>query len=354
MKAVFRVDASLSIGSGHVMRCLTLASLLAEAGCEVRFLCLELAGHQAEQIKAQGFSCQLLPGTEWVAEAVLPEQAQLQHAHQCQPYLADVDLLVIDHYCLSRPFEAALARAGLAVLVIDDLANRPHQGQWLLDSNPLPAHRYQGLVNSDCQLLCGAQYALLRPAFNALRRQGLKVRQRPDRLLVFCGGMDPDNISLDIATAIARHIEEGHPHQVDVVIGAANPHRAQLAEACTRWGFTLHVQTPKMAELMAAADLALGAGGSTHWERCMLGLPALVCTLAPNQQQATQALAERGACINLGPARQLTAAHWHQALSAISPQALAEMSQAAGAVLGAQDGSQAVADTLLSSQRKDR
>lgn len=338
MKVVFRADASLNIGSGHVMRCLSLAAYLADTGAQVHFLCAEQPGQMAAQIRDRGFACTLIATPEMAPESLWPATLQQQHAEHCAAHLAGCDWLIVDHYGLSAPFEQAAAEHCQQLMVIDDLANRPHHCQLLLDCNPLPASRYQQWLETPAQLLCGPQFALLRQDFNRLRQQGLKTRQQPRRLLVFCGGMDPDNLSYDILNAIIARQQAGAEHQVDLVIGAANPHRQQLAEICQLHGFQLHVQTARMAELMAQADLALGAGGSSHWERCMLGLPAIVCSLAANQEHSSQALAQLGACEYLGRHSQLTWQHWQQALAAMSTTRLQTMARAASQVIGADDG----------------
>jgi UDP-2,4-diacetamido-2,4,6-trideoxy-beta-L-altropyranose hydrolase len=185
-------------------------------------------------------------------------------------------------------------------LVIDDIADRQHDCDVLLDQNLYAdmQTRYTGKVPSHCRLLLGPQYALLRVEFLQLREQ-IKPRSGPvNRILVFLGGVDADNYTGRVIEALSESDISGL--HVDVVVGAQHPCREQIQVACTQHGFICHVQTNKMAELMAAADLAIGAGGSACWERCCLGLPALLVALGDNQIEIAQALDLFGICFYVG------------------------------------------------------
>jgi UDP-2,4-diacetamido-2,4,6-trideoxy-beta-L-altropyranose hydrolase len=164
--------------------------------------------------------------------------------------------------------------------------------------------RYTGKVPSHCQLLLGPRYALLRDEFRKLREQ-VKPRTGPvKRILVFFGGVDADNYTgLAIKAIKELAIKELH---VDVVIGAQHPRSEEIEVTCAEQGYVCHVQTDKIAELMVAADLAIGAGGSATWERCCLGLPSVILVIADNQSKAAVDLEAAGVIINLGDARQVT------------------------------------------------
>jgi UDP-2,4-diacetamido-2,4,6-trideoxy-beta-L-altropyranose hydrolase len=185
-------------------------------------------------------------------------------------------------------------------MVIDDLADRQHDCDVLLDQNLYAEMntRYRNKVPTHCQLLLGPRYALLGDEFRQLHEQ-IKPRNGPvKRVLVFFGGVDANNYTgCAIEALSAIDISDMH---VDVVIGAQHPCREQIFDACIQHGFLCHIQTNKMAELMAAADLAIGAGGSASWERCCLGLPALLVSLANNQIAIAKELAQFGACVYIG------------------------------------------------------
>lgn len=335
MRVAIRADASVTIGSGHVMRCLTLAEALRREGAEVLFLCREVPGHLGEVIRRRGFDL------AWVEDEGEP-------AGRLGMAIDGLDLLIVDHYALDREWEQACRSATKAILVIDDLADRPHDCDLLLDQNLLPnlESRYQGLAPEGCRLLLGPAYALLRDEFYAAKATA-QERNQVKRLLIFFGGGDPDNL-----TGRALRELENLAVTADVVIGASNPHRRELEALCRenfdRW--TLHVQTDRMAELMARADLALGAGGSTHWERCLLGLPALVVTVADNQVEATRMLHDKGACCWLGNAESLLPGAFRQAIVDLKnhPQKLTAMSRAASEIVPHDSGTDRVIEAVNS------
>jgi UDP-2,4-diacetamido-2,4,6-trideoxy-beta-L-altropyranose hydrolase len=323
--ALFRVDASKVIGSGHVMRCLTLAKALQQSGWCITFACRAHSGNLIQWLGDQGFEVIELTAasdhtaTGYAAWLGVTEQ---QDAAELISQLQDsVDLLVIDHYGLSEVFEQAMTGYYAKLLVIDDLANRTHHCDYLLDQNLYPElhSRYELLVNKEAKQLLGPAYVLLRPEFAALKRS---VSDDTLRFLVFYGGTDELNLT-------SRTIESLQQLQktdfsADIVIGLANPNRVELEQRCAQdHRFSLHVQTARMAELMSTATLMIGAGGSTHWERCALALPALVVTLAENQVASTLCLAAAGACGYLGAGEDLTASKLKMAIK----QLLAEPTQ---------------------------
>lgn len=351
MNIAFRVDASGRIGSGHVMRCLTLADQLAAAGAEITFLCRVHQGHLGEVVTERGHALRLLPVG---GNAARPPQ----HAHwlaatleediaQCLRWLPpELDLLVVDHYALDWRWEKALRPRTRWLMVIDDLADRHHDCDILLDQNLAPHYqtRYAGRVPPHCRLLLGPQWALLRPEFYRLA-QKVHERQTVQHLLIFLGGSDSYNLTGRILSELAESGLTG-----DVVIGRANPHQQMLADLCRRYSkfWKLHVQTGMMAELVARADLALGGGGTSHWERCLLGLPALVITLAENQVETTRLLHERGACCWLGNAETVPAKAWRLAVEAFveNPEKLSAMSRSARTVVPPASGVKKLTVTL--------
>lgn len=350
MKVAFRVDAALWIGSGHIMRCLTLAHALKAQEWAVTFLCAQLPGHLADLVRAAGFPCLFVPGHQKrEAEQCWPDKMQTQHAHTCLAALADLpDWFIVDHYGLDISFESILAKAGTRILVIDDLNNRQHDADILLDFNLLPNYqtRYLNLVPARCQRWLGPQYALVRPIFNQLRRNMANRKGQLNHILIFFGGMDENNLTQPALEAVFK-LQEKKEINVDVVLGAQNPHQQTILACCHhRANIQVHIQTPDMAQLMCKADLALGTGGSTHWERCMLCLPALICTVAPNQVLVTQALAHWGACRWLGVAESMTASTWYQAIDSLKCEDLLSMSHAGKRILSDHDGCHRVVEQL--------
>jgi UDP-2,4-diacetamido-2,4,6-trideoxy-beta-L-altropyranose hydrolase len=328
VKVLFRADASVHIGAGHVMRCLTLAHALSAQGAECHFVCRQLDGDLSEVIRQQGFKLLTLsgPATDESNDAVQTLQ-QLN-----QPY----QLLVVDHYALARTYCSALRRRCKHIMVIDDLANRPHECDLLLDQNLFakPEQRYHKLVPAHCQQLLGPRYALLRQEFYQHKAQTL-----PQHILVGFGGSDEQNL-----TQLAiQAIEQLKLPQLtaDIVIGANNPWRASIEQqvACLP-NVTLHIQCNYMASLMYRARLMLGAGGASHWERCICGLPGLVVTVAENQQASTAYLDQLGACVWLGQAAEMSAQFFAEQLCYYlsQPALLDEIGQTAAGIVPANAG----------------
>jgi UDP-2,4-diacetamido-2,4,6-trideoxy-beta-L-altropyranose hydrolase len=301
MKIAFRVDASVQIGTGHFMRCLTLADELARRSAQIRFISRYLPDYLAKLLAAKGYELELLDNTK--NEAVFDELAhaqwlgcsQAEDAESSLKVLSDRawDWLIVDHYALDCRWESRLRPVVRNILAIDDIADRQHDCDVLLDQNYYADMniRYAGKVPEYCRLLLGPRYALLREEFRELRRQVSPRKDTVQRILVFFGGMDADNYT---GRAVQLLAETGVADvQVDVVIGAQHPCREAIEDACLRHHFICHVQTNRMAELMAAADLSIGAGGGATWERCCLGLPAIaICTAENQRKQVADAAAE--------------------------------------------------------------
>lgn len=307
--AVIRADASITIGAGHVMRCLTLAHSLGRAGFEITFFCRQTPGNALEMIRRTGLLAHGLnaAANNWETDA----ESVLSALSNRLP----VDWLIVDHYGLDRQWESRLRPAARNILVIDDLADRPHDCDALLDQNYYrnAEQRYTSLVPSHCRLFLGPGFALLRDEFRTAA-QNLRPRDgHVRRLLVTFGATDPTDETVKVLSAL-RSIDSP-TISADVVVGVANPRRADIEALCaTMPRVRCHVQTNRMAELMNAADLAIGAGGATTWERCILGLPALTVITADNQKQTASDLAAAGAIWLLGQANDLTANNYETAL----------------------------------------
>lgn len=301
MRVAFRTDAGGRMGTGHFMRCLTLAEALRRQGTQVRFVSRNLPPHLLAMLADQGM--EFIPLANETIQGPSDELAhsdwlgasQVQDAQGTGDALADQtwDWIVVDHYALDRRWESAIRANGPQLMVIDDLADRQHDCNVLLDANFYSdmATRYVGKVPVHCQLLLGPDYALLRSEFKTLRGQIAQRSGGVKKLLVFFGGVDADNYTgLAIEALASLHVTV----KVDVVIGAQHPYRESIQKACQEHGFECHMQTPRIAALMALADLAIGAGGTAVWERCVLGLPTISLCLAANQRQQIKDAAEAG------------------------------------------------------------
>jgi len=347
---VFRADAALHIGTGHVMRCITLAETLRARGAACRFVCRAHPGHLIEHIRQRGFAVAALPSVPTKAVAPAADGPRLPaHPHwlgadwqtdaeQTRAALGDepVDWLVVDHYALDARWEQRLRPACRRLMVIDDLADRPHACDLLLDQNlGRRATDYAALVPDCCAVLAGPQYALLRPEFAALRPYSLARRERPrlEHLLVTMGGVDKDNATGRVLDAL-RCCPLPPDGRLTVVMGARAPwleHVRGLA-ATLPWPSDVRVDVDDMAQLMADSDLAIGAAGTTAWERCCLGLPSISMILAPNQKAGALALGDAGAVLVAPHGPELAARLAEQLRQVSHTERLAALSAAARAI----------------------
>ena len=319
MKVVFRTDASMQIGTGHVMRCLTLARALTAKGAECQFICRSHEGSLIEVIRQMGFIVNTIPIYEAPREASTADKSngppndhlhslwlgatQEQDAEASAPTLETVrpDWLVVDHYALDANWENALAPYCRKLMVIDDLADRSHICDLLLDQTlGRDARDYQPLVPATCRLLCGSKYALLRPEFSALRATSLQRRKNPvvRELLVNMGGVDNNNATGQVLRALSKcHLPADC--RITVVMGGEAPWLSEVrAQARGMPGETRVVAGIRdMGQVMANSDIAFGAAGTTSWERCCLGLPTIMVVLAENQRKIARELESVGAAM---------------------------------------------------------
>ncbi len=287
-RILFRADGNAEIGSGHLRRCLALAEQLSIGGAHCLFVCRASPDSFNYLVTQSGFELIQLEYEGDVAEQDAQETlSKIQH----DQFYA----VIVDHYQLEGSWEALLRTVAPLIVAIDDLANRKHDVDILIDVLPGDECRYNTLVPGSCRKLLGPQYALLRSEFGQLR---LSRRERSgvvDRLLISFGGVDPDNLT-KLAVNAVRAILPNVP--IDIVLTGISPNRAAL-EALYRDDphLFVHIDTNNMSELMASASLAIGAGGSTSWERACLGLPSIIAVLADNQLATARALEQAGCAI---------------------------------------------------------
>ncbi|BDM63730.1 UDP-2,4-diacetamido-2,4,6-trideoxy-beta-L-altropyranose hydrolase [Shewanella sp. NFH-SH190041] len=345
MNLVFRVDAGMHTGHGHVMRCLTLAGAMQQRGIPARhitFLCRALPGHAGDTIAAAGYR------VIWLAQGI--DDEALDAAASCQAWTnfsqAKMDLLVVDNYRLGREYCRAMRRCSRYLMVIDDLADRDHDCDLLLDQNLLPGfrQRYLNRVPTSTQLLLGPEYLLLRPEFD-------QCQTLPrDSILVSFGGGD----TLALSCLAARAFQRLNPPDLtlNVVVGGAagldigNAKQVFAPDPRIVW----HHNCRNMAQLMSRAVMAVGAGGTSHWERLSMALPALVTVVADNQKQTTELLARQGMCVSLGGVESVSEAALADAMGALladraSREAMAERAKA---MMPARPGRDRVAGAMMS------
>jgi len=315
MNISIRTDASVSIGSGHVMRCLTLAKELRDRGNEVQFICREHVGHLAKSIKEQDFNVILLPqnnnlylyGDNLVDEKNFLGVNEEYDAKQTSEVIFDArpDWMIVDHYELGSIWHSYIRNYCNNIMVIDDLANRSYECDFLLDQTyKREKTEYQKLVPANCNINTGSNYALLRTEFLNLRKQAFDRRKslkNVQHILVSMGGMDPDNVTETILEGLFL-VNWSDIVTVDVVLGDKAPHLEAIRTIQSSDSIKINIitNTNNMAKLMLNADIAFGSGGTTTWERCCLGLPSLLVISAVNQVDIVENLHSDGIIISLG------------------------------------------------------
>lgn len=295
MTVLFRVDASAAIGTGHVMRCLALANRLAEAGVTPVFVAREMFDNLAARITSAGFALERLPQVSGRNDRPMPHAhwlaADWREDARATAALADrldARWVVVDHYGIDRAWQAAVAAPGRRIAVLDDLADRPHACDLLVDPSLTgdAYGRYRLLLGPRTERLLGPRYAILRPEFAKAPDRSVPGAQ-PHWLIAF-GGVDAAGMTGLAVDAL------GDAADVDVVVGGQNQALDGLRPAIADKGWRLHVDTPEIGQLMGAADLAIGAGGHMLWERAAMGLPSIAIVVADNQREQVAEAARLG------------------------------------------------------------
>ena len=314
MLVIFRCDSSLGIGSGHVMRCLSLADFLRKGGSKIVFICRDYYGSSIKFIESLGYQVLLIGsdadrsvdklGLACFELFSTSESEDATETLKLMNEIGKVDWVVVDHYGIGASWENQIKRHGARILVIDDLADRLHECEILLDQNfhSNGRQRYKNLVPDKCTLLLGPAYALLRGEFQIERKNIKKNIDGIKRVFIFFGGSDLSNETKKAIDAIKnlnlKNVE------IDVLIGNANPYSEKIIEACRDFSnISVHGEVTNIAKMLSSADLAIGAGGVTMWERCCLGLPSIVIANAANQMPGCEALSAIGGILYLGESK---------------------------------------------------
>ena len=317
MNVLFRCDTGTQIGTGHLMRCLTLAQALREQGVDCSFVCRDHPGANLEQVTQNGFTLHTLaqPSGNYRAAAHDLEHAIWLGVSQQQDLVEthlhighrQFDWLIVDHYALDIHWERPMRDIAQRILVIDDLADRAHDCNILLDQNlGRTEENYKNFLKKECLILLGPRFALLRPEFITFRTQALSTHVANSclplrNILISMGGIDLPDATSAILNALPLCFIPTDV-KISVVMGQKAPALSKVTNIASMlpWQVDVLIHPPNMASLMVCADIAIGAAGSTSWERCCLGLPALLITTAPNQIPIASGLMGANAALGAG------------------------------------------------------
>ncbi len=341
-RVAIRTDASDLIGSGHVMRTLAVAQALRERGARITYVCRNRPYNMRGTIEAAGFEVEELPAVQEVSDPWLGAtyEEELTDSAQVLERRAPIDLLITDHYSLDARWENHMRAFCRRVMAIDDMANRIHDCDILLDQNlgaEVPG-RYDALVPPHARKLLGPKFAMLRDEFRPYVAHPRPRANTMERILVFISGFDASDETGKVLRAI--DLLAVRPSTVQIILLEDAPYAARVREHCERSGYSYLGRVQSMAPLMNEADLAIGGVGSTTWERCAVGLPAIVVTVAENQRNGARAVAQSGAVWWLGDAHALSEDDIAGAIARLQqdPSRLPAMSEKARALIGTQDG----------------
>ncbi|MHC8371006.1 UDP-2,4-diacetamido-2,4,6-trideoxy-beta-L-altropyranose hydrolase [Pseudomonas sp. MDT1-85] len=353
MRVLIRADASPTIGSGHIARCLTLARVLRKQGAHVAFACRLLPGHRLDSLQAEGFAtfalAQRYPDEDpqQAIESMLPWQADIAALGQALESHPAFDWIIVDHYGLDHHWQTAARRWAPRIAAVDDLATRQYSVDLLLNQNLSGTpEAYASLLTPDCQTLLGPRFALLRDEFCC---PAIEIKPRARRVLVNFGGFDAAMQTHHAMLALA----DFHELEIDFVAGADNPALEQMQSLVDyRPNWRLHSFVSDFYQLMTEADLFIGAGGGTSWERAAMGLPTICIAVSNNQQANGEVMAASGAHVFMGNREQVSVEHLRQAIVFVMGnqgirQSLAERSRQLVDGRGAQRVAAALAGAVL-------
>lgn len=341
MKIVFRVDSSSQIGYGHLMRCLVLAQRFHKLpGIKICFVVRNLPGNINSIIIDRGFKLLVLPKHEMAIEELsgyekwltVPQSVDAEDTRKALKKIRDVKLLVVDSYAISAEWENKVRPEVNKIMVIDDLANRRHECDFILDQSygGEKMYRYNTLVPVCCKLFLGVSYVLLHESYYW---QHPKVRAGMRHVLVFFGGSDDTGETLKFLQAL--YSDTWQNLRFTVIVGDSNQNKKIIERICNKFSnVTFYCQVDNMAELLANADIAFGAAGSNMWERCFLGLPAVVTVTGENQRFIAEQVNHTRAIRLLGWHESVYAGTYEKALLQIDKLPLETMSKAAFSVIG--------------------
>ena len=357
MRVLIRADASPTIGSGHIARCLTLARVLRKQGAHVAFACRLLPGHRLDSLASEGFETFALPDRyrdedpQQAIESMLPWQADIAALAQALEGHPAFDWIVVDHYGLDHHWQTAARRWAPRIAAVDDLATRQYCVDLLLNQNLSGTpEAYAALLTPGCQTLFGPRFAMLRDAFCC---PAIEIKPKARRVLVNFGGFDAAVQTHHAMLALA----DLHELEVDFVAGADNPAWEQMqALAAYRPNWRLHSFVSDFYRLMTEADLFIGAGGGTSWERAAMGLPTICIAVSNNQQANGEVMATSGAHVFLGNREHVSVEQLRQAVgfvvgNQVFRQSLADRSRQLVDGRGAQRVAAALAGAVLQVRR---
>lgn len=308
---VFRVDASIQIGSGHVMRCLTLADMLAKAGVFCYFICRQHEGNMLNLIKTKGYPVlplakanELKPDClnkfEYAGWLGVDINIDVQETLSALKVINKpvIDWVVVDHYAIGSEWEKQISSYCNRIMVIDDLANRNHYCDILLDQNPLVYihEKYNALCLKETLMLLGPKYTLLSPDFLEAHLNRIKFLQNSissenGEIIIFMGASDQEGLTLKVLESLEN---EGYTERLHVLAGLINNNKHSISQYCQARNIKCTINHENTAKLLVKAAMGIVACGKFAIELQALGIPCLLVPLSEIQEQVAMYFANYG------------------------------------------------------------
>jgi UDP-2,4-diacetamido-2,4,6-trideoxy-beta-L-altropyranose hydrolase len=302
MNIAFRVDSSSKIGTGHVIRCMTLATQLKNLAFNVYFICKPMMGDIVNSIKSKGYDVILLNSADRDDES---DDFSVNSCNSDSQQVIDLcsllslDLIILDHYFLNYSWEKAV-KDHSKLMCISDFPAGPRACDILLDSSLSRDHaEYRLDVSSDCLLMTGSDYVMVRPEF-ALSRSLGAVSKQVSKILVTMGGADPQDYTSRIIKIISQYEAYDLSNiQFDIVLGRSYQFTPLVLNliSTSKFNYVIHEYIDDMAGLMKDMDVIIAAAGTTLWECFSLGIPTIAVQIADNQQYNVDSCSRAGAII---------------------------------------------------------
>ena len=304
---VIRVDSGNKIGFGHAMRCLTLANQMKKYDYKISIISNKEKNNLNELFLKNGHQVYYIKNKK-ITSRKINEKYDLEQTKKILVKInKKIDLILVDNYSLGLKWEKSLRSFGKKIIVIDDLSDRKHDCDLIIDQglHQNMKNPYSNLVPKNCKILLGPKYAILRPEFKKLREKLQKQNKKIEKIMISFGGSDPNKDTMKVMKGVEKIKER--KFSVDVIIGKSNADHKEIKDLCKKMLKTrCFYNTEKMASIMNKCNLAIGSGGSTTWERCCLGIPTIVSIASKDQSEATKILHSKKCVINLGKSKEIS------------------------------------------------
>ena len=317
----FRVDSSFNIGFGHLNRCLILAEIFKKRKIKVHFICKNLKGNLTNKIKFRGYNLHLIKNVK-----NSNYEDYLNTKKILEKFKNETCNLVIDNYRWDEKYEQKIRFLVEKIIVIDDLANRKHDCDLIIDQNLYSKfeRRYDNLVPKNCHKLLGPKYVLLRKEFLTSKKK--TQINSTNKIFVSFGGQDISNQTVKVLAAIKK--SKLNYKKINFLVNKSNTNLKDLKKISKNMkGVVISTNEKKLVKLIQKSDLCVGAAGSMTWERAYLGIPSIVSILSENQLGIANTMGKKKCIYNMGWSKNVKISDYQKIFDQLKINELNSMSQ---------------------------